>query len=141
MRGYVTDPIPIINHMNEVYATTGRRPSNSSVAAKFDLSKQAVAKVVMTNGSLLRGEPNPAGRKESANAKLVGPALTAIRRFQLENGWAPSQRELAEMLGCQPDRVNSVIAKLAVDGLIEVGPHPRQIRIVGSVMKIPEVAL
>lgn len=65
--------------------------------------------------------------------------LDAIREHTLAHGWPPSQRAIAEITGINLQRVNTTLKTLVEQGLIELGPHPREVRIVGSVMTIPEV--
>lgn len=67
--------------------------------------------------------------------------LDAIREHTLMHGWPPSQRTIAEMTGLNLQRVNTVLKYLNEQGLIELGRNPREVRIVGSVMTIPEVTL
>ena len=73
-----------------------------------------------------------------AHAQLL---IDAIREHTIINGWPPSQRTLADMTGLNLQRVNAVLKYLNDEGLIEVGPNPREVRIVGTVMTIPEVTL
>ena len=67
--------------------------------------------------------------------------IDAIREHTLIHGWPPSQRTLSGMTGLNLQRVNTVLRYLNDEGLIEVGPNPREVRIVGTVMTIPEVTL
>lgn len=62
----------------------------------------------------------------------------AIRDHCAEHAWPPSQRELAKATGIRLDRVNEILHMMETDGLIQLGPGPRQIRIVGAQMIIPE---
>lgn len=130
----------IIDYINNEVADTGLRPTHQKVADEFDLQRATISKVVNAEADTdrIHGEPRKAGRIATDRRP---DALNHIRDSILKDGWAPSQRELADYLGCSVSATNGVIAKLAADGLIEVGPNPRQIRIVGSSMKVPEVAL
>lgn len=76
--------------------------------------------------------------RRKAHGQLI---LDAIREHTLANGWPPSQRTLVEMTGLNLQRVNSILKMLVEQGLIELGPNPREVRIVGSVMTIPQVTL
>jgi DNA-binding IclR family transcriptional regulator len=76
--------------------------------------------------------------KEQEEANTV---LQVLRQAMLENGWAPSQRDLAEVTGFTAARVNYLMQLLKPQGLVELGPNPREVRIVGSSMVIPPVSL
>lgn len=138
--GKAADTESIIDYINSRFHLNGMRPTHQEVADHLGIQRATVAKVVAVNADTGRidGEPRKAGRI-GADRRLE--TLQFIRTYALENGWAPSQREIARNAGCSVNTINSVIAKLAADGLIEMGPHPRQIRITGSVMKVPEVTL
>lgn len=64
-----------------------------------------------------------------------------IREYIRENGWAPSQREISDHISGSLQTVNSDLQRLQKNGLIKMGPFPRQIRVVESVMKEAEVTM
>ena len=122
------------------YANTadgdGKSPTVADIAAKFGLN-------VITVNKVLLGDPNhdrkpKVKEKERVEGNLV---LEALREKTLSNGWAPSQRDLADATGLMVSRVNYLLQVMKHQGLIEVGPHPRQVRITGSKMVIPQVTM
>ena len=132
------DPNLVIDMINTYHTRYGVRPTNAVVADRLGLARHTVGNIVNAHADQINGDPPPRG------VKLVDVRLQTmqiIRRSALEHGWAPSRREIAAEIGCTASKINGVVAKLAEEGLIEVGPDSRQIRIVNSVMRIPEVTL
>jgi len=122
------------------YANTpdenGKQPSRVDIAARFGINVVTVNKVLLADPN---HERTPKVKeKERAEGNLV---LEELRRQTLENGWAPSQRDIAEATGLMVSRVNYLLRVMKHQGLIEIGPHPRQIRITGSKMVIPQVTM
>lgn len=114
----------------------GKQPSRVDIAAKFGINVVTVNKVLLAEPTYERSTKVREGEKRDAN--LI---LNVLRRSTLNEGWAPSQRELAEETGLMVSRVNYILRVLKHEGIVELGPHPRQIRIVGSKMVIPSVTL
>jgi len=107
-----------------------------SMAAELGVSVATVRKAMLTVDGRPRRAASAAKEQEEANT-----VLQVLRQAMLENGWAPSQRHLAEVTGFTPARVNYLMQILKHQGLVELGPNPREVRIVGSSMVIPQVSL
>jgi len=107
-----------------------------SMAAELGVSVATVRKAMLAVDGRQRRTASTIKERDEANI-----VLQVLRRTMLENGWAPSQRDLAEVTGFTPARVNYLMQILKHQGLVELGPNPREVRIVGSSMVIPEVAL
>jgi SOS-response transcriptional repressor LexA len=57
-------------------------------------------------------------------------SLKFIKKYIEDNGWAPSIREIAEGIGRSVNASYLAVQRLEKQGLIETGPHARQIRLV-----------
>ena len=131
---------PIDEEAILAYANTpkpnGTMPSRVDVAAKFGIN------VVTANKVLLRSPSHARQASAQVREKKDGQTvLNEITRYQSEHGWAPSQREIGEACDMMPSRVNYLLRYLEHEGLIEVGPQARQIKVVGSKMVIPQVTM
>jgi DNA-binding transcriptional regulator YhcF (GntR family) len=122
------------------YANTpdaeGRLPSKNAIARHFGIHVVTVRKALLADPN--RRASGTVQARQRIDAALV---LDAIRDHTLEHGWAPSQRDIAETTGLMTSRVNFVLRALREEGIIETGPHPRQIRIIGTKMVIPNVTM
>lgn len=122
------------------YANTpdaeGRLPSKTAIAHHFGLHVVTVRKALLADPN--RKASDTVYAKQRTDAALV---LDAIRDHTLEYGWAPSQRDIAETTGLMTSRVNFLLRALREEGIIETGPHPRQVRIIGTKMVIPNVTM
>jgi SOS-response transcriptional repressor LexA len=84
-------------------------------------------------------KPESVRLRQAATATRIA---AFIREYTLEHGWAPSQREITEALGCSLNTTNLGLARLAEEGIIDMEPGvPRAVRIVGTKMVIPEVSM
>ena len=142
-QGYEVDTDAIIDYINERVALTGARPINQDIADQFGIGKSSVTAITSVHADRINGTPTRAGRPVDPDeqAEACKQTMNFIQHSIEGAGWAPSQREIADHLNTSANRANRLIAILAADGLIEVGPAARQIRIVGSSMKMPEVTL
>jgi transposase len=113
-------------------------PSPRVVAEKFDMSYSTASRLIgvgaARNGKTRAGRPSNAAERKQA-------IMTYLTGYMSAYGWPPSQREIAEAVGASLNAVNIDLEILKEQGLIEMGPQARQIRIVGTVMKMPEVTL
>jgi hypothetical protein len=119
-----------------------RRPTAGEIAARFGVSSGFAGR----EAKALLDDPDffTDARRDHAQATRSEVAQRAMRFIAGHidtHGWAPSQRELAEALGCSVQHANATLNRLEADGLIVKGPQPRQIRIVASAMKSPEYRL
>jgi DNA-binding transcriptional regulator YhcF (GntR family) len=113
----------------------GRLPTMAEVAVDLGVSISTVRKALVSVGRQQRA--TSLAKEQTETAVL----FDAIRSSVSENVWPPSQRDLAAATGYTISRVNYLLAVLKHQGLIDLGPNPREIRIVGSSMVIPEVTL
>jgi DNA-binding transcriptional regulator YhcF (GntR family) len=113
----------------------GNPPTMVEVAADMGVSVITVRKALITED---RPQRTATQAKQDAEAAAVFEALKA---GLAANMWAPSQRDLGAATGLTASRVNYLLQVLRHQGLIELGPNPREVRIVGSSMVIPEVTL
>lgn len=122
------------------YASTpdqhGKMPSRVDVAAKFGINVVTVNKVLLASPQHERAPQVKVREEKDAQA-----VLREVIRCQTENAWSPSQREIGEACDMMPSRVNYLLRLMHHQGIIELGPNSRQIRIVGSKMVIPEVTM
>jgi DNA-binding transcriptional regulator YhcF (GntR family) len=132
------EPVPAEEIL--AYANTadkeGNLPSRIDIAAKFGINVVTVNKVLLADPN--HDRTPKVKEKERTEGNLV---LEELRKQTLENGWAPSQRDIAEATGLMVSRVNYLLQVMKHQGLIEIGPHPRQVRITGSKMVIPQVTM
>lgn len=112
----------------------GNQRTQVDIAARLGVSVATVRRVrAATREQMPRHAP-----KADREAKMV---YDAIARHISEHMWAPSQRDLSTTTGLTLSRVNYLLQYMRGQGLIELGPNPREIRIVGSSMVIPQVTL
>ena len=128
---------PALNYITECFEEN-RYPSPRVVADKFGVSYSTASRLIgvgaARNGKKRAGRPsNAEERKQAIMSYLIG--------YMKSYGWPPSQREIAEAVGASLNAVNIDLEILKEQGLIEMGPQARQIKVVGSVMKMPEVTL
>lgn len=131
------EPVPVerIRKYAETPRKDGTLPTRMEVAAAFGINVVTVNKALVGTG-LKR--PQHTELRERTEANRV---LQELIRYSAEHGWAPSQRELAEATDLMTSRVNYLLRVLEVNGLIEIGPAARQIRVVGSKMVVPSVTM
>jgi Mn-dependent DtxR family transcriptional regulator len=58
--------------------------------------------------------------------------LEVLTQYITENGWAPTRRELAGIMGVDPHTVNYHLPRMRDDGVIKLESGPRQIAVIGS---------
>ena len=140
-RGKATDREAVASFIKEYHAEHGERPTQALVAKQFGVTPATV-------GNIVRADSSTPGENRGQGRRLEVPLVESdqivydfIRRFTLEYGWAPSQREVAGALGCAPHKANFHLHRLHKQNLIELGPNPREVKIVGTKMEIPEVTL
>ena len=113
----------------------GKLPTIVDVSAKFHVSKLTVNRIMLS----VEGDA-----RTTVTTKATGRAndiLKYITGYMLEHGWAPAQRDIADATGVSLPQVNYLLQVLKHEGLIEIGANPREIRIVGSKMVIPNVTM
>jgi predicted ArsR family transcriptional regulator len=86
----------------------------------------ATARIIMERNDVWNGARGPNKRSEPVR-RDVGEF---VQRFIEDNGWAPSITEIAEGVGTSRSNAHRTLQMLQASGLIEVGPYPRQIRMV-----------
>ena len=75
-----------------------------------------------------------------APLKEIDDAVFAeLKRYINNWGWAPSVRELAEIMGVGPNTIFNSLKKLEAHGFIESSGKPRCIRLVGAFIDMTEV--
>lgn len=117
-----------------LYDGDGNARTQVDIAAELGVSVATVRRArASTREQVTRHVP-----KTEHEAKLVYDTLA---EQVAANFWAPSQRDLAVRTGLTLSRVNYLLQYLKGQGLVELGPNPREIRIVGSSMVIPRVTL
>lgn len=116
--------------MAEYVDSTGILPSAEALAEELECS-------VATARRLLRLQGPDTARSRIQHAEI----FQFITEYISKNGWAPSQREIAEACGVSVNTVNIKLERMVQEGLIEVGRYPRQVKIVGAVMKEGEMTL
>lgn len=118
-------------------------PNGESVAAEFHIG-------VIRGGTILarlrRLELIPkSNRMQFTKSCRQGTrhesVMQFIREYITEHGWAPSQREISSHIAGSLQTVNADLQRLQKQGLIQMGPFPRQIRVVASVMKDGSVTM
>jgi DNA-binding transcriptional ArsR family regulator len=132
-QGFITDNDDIIAYGTEVI--NGGTRTVTDIAAHFGVTMMTVRKALLGQG---RPQRPSTSEKESVEGKIV---LDAIVSELKANVWPPSQRDLADLTGLTPSRVNYLLQVLRHAGLIELGPNSREIRIFGAKMVIPEVSM
>jgi sulfur relay (sulfurtransferase) DsrC/TusE family protein len=130
-----------MNFVRSYYKEFGERPTQTLVAEEFGVTQSTIGNIMRTDESLPGGSAAGGRALPTPMADSDRFVLTFVRKFALENGWAPSQREIAEAMGTAPHKANFHLHRLHEQGLIELGPNAREIRIVGAKMEIPEVTL
>jgi DNA-binding transcriptional regulator YhcF (GntR family) len=132
------EPVPVDDII--AFASTpkedGTLPSRPEVAANFGVNVVTVNKALLSSPRHKRPDWVEARVRSEGNR-----VLEELKRYMAENGYAPSQRELAEATGLMTSRVNYLLRALEVQGIIEVFPGARAIRIVGAKMVIPNVTM
>ena len=98
----------------------------SAAAAHFGTSKMTIRNLLHSPGDHLGDHP------PSKLTEWDATVLEALKRFVVENGWAPTVRELAELVGRSVNPTHNTLHKLAAHGLIEMSGQPRALRVVGS---------
>lgn len=140
-RGETTDRQAVSQYVKDYYAKHGERPTQLAVAEKFGVTQSTVGNILRTD-TTLPGQNRTPGRKSSRSMVETDQFVyNFVREFTMRKGWAPSQREVAAAIGCAPHKANFHLHRLHQQNLIELGPHPRQVNIVGSRMDIPEITL
>jgi SOS-response transcriptional repressor LexA len=141
MRGVPVHRGDVRDYVQRYTTLHGRTPTIPEVADGLQVAEVTAAKLLKQ--LRLAGELEPhsrtgqrAGRDDDRRA-----LLTFIRSYTLQHGWPPTQRESADALVWPLSKTNAILGELEAQGLIEVGPSARAVRIVGTVMTIPEVAL
>lgn len=123
--------------VNEFVEETGVRPGTKVIVGHFHCSPQTAQGALAALDA--KGELEGTPLRPWARTDRRDEVMRAIRSYQLTNTWAPTQREIAEMIGCGLQRANSTVEQLAAEGRLVVGPYPRQLYITGTIVKIPEV--
>lgn len=141
MRGTPVDQQKVIDYYNNVFNQRGERPTQREAAVALQMSPATVAKTVSSNEDEIQGEASTTIRKPANLDETISKTMAFLRGYTINNGWAPSQREVATAVGCSVTKMNNVLARMAAEGLIEIGPHPRQIKITGSVLRMPEISM
>ena len=118
----------LVAHMDETGA------SMAAAAAHFSTSKMTVRNLLHTPGPHMGDHP-PSKLSDRDHA-----TLDVIKTFIVEHGWAPTVREVAELVSGTPNPVHHTFHKLAAHGLIEMTGQPRAMRVVGSVVDMSGVA-
>lgn len=139
-RGFTTDREAVVNYVKEYHDLHGKRPTQKEIAEVFGISQSAAGTIVRSE-TQMAGERIPGGRTPKNGPEEDRHVLSLLRRHILEHGWAPSQREISDETGFALHKVNLHMHRLHTQGLIELGPNPREVRIVGSKMVIPEVTM
>ena len=123
------------------YAVKHERPPTArEVSEEFDIAYTTAVNVLAkleAAGEITRQQRFDSGRRSEKQAEILG----FIRSFCEANCVPPSQREIANELGMAVSQVNRHVGIMVAQGLLEVGPGSRAVRITGSRMVIPEVTL
>jgi DNA-binding transcriptional ArsR family regulator len=129
--------------VNSKFGPDDETPNGEDVSKEFKIGAVRGSAILARLRKL--GEIPPSNRirmrSRSRRTTRHGSTFEFIQDYIEKNGWAPSQREIAEFVSGSLQTVNSDLRRLQEQGLIEIGPHARQIRIVGSVMKEAEVTM
>ncbi len=97
----------------------------NEVAAAVGISV-ATARQIMDRAGVWNGARGPNKRSEHVR----GATAQFVQQFIEDNGWAPSISEIADGVGTSRSNAHRTLQSLQASGLIEVGPYPRQIRMV-----------
>ncbi len=129
--------------VNETYGPNDETPNGEIVGEEFQIGAARAANILASLRRERRIPPSNRLRRKYDAQQGSRHQLTYkyICDYIEEHGWAPSQREISQHIEGSLQTVNADIRRLQQQGLIEVGPFPRQIRVVGSVMKESEVAM
>jgi hypothetical protein len=113
-------------------------PSPRTVSDRFGMSYSTASRLIGV-GAARNGKKRAGGRVATNDRKQA--IMSYLIGYTRTYGWPPSQREIAQAVGASLNAVNIDLELMKEEGLIEMGPQARQIRIVGSVMKTPDVTL
>jgi hypothetical protein len=129
--------------VNETFSPDDETPNGETVGEEFQIGEARAANILAALRREGRIPPSNRLRRKHSTRQGSRHKLTYqfISDYIAEHGWAPSQREISQYIEGSLQTVNADIRRLQKQGLIEVGPFPRQIRIVGSVMKESEVTM
>ena len=119
-----------LDQLVEYLDETGQ--SNAAAAAHFGVSKMTIRNLLHTPGDHL--DSHPPTKLTDKDAEV----LAMIKAFILEHGWAPTVRELADIIGGSINPTHNTMHKLAAHGLIEMSGQPRALRVVGSTITMPK---
>ena len=113
--------------MSEYVDNTGLLPTPEALAEELECSVATARRLLRLNGP------------ETARTRITHHQIYSfVDAYIKQNGWAPSQREIAEHCGISVNSVNVKLERMSKEGLIEVGPYPRQLKVTGGVMKAME---
>jgi DNA-binding FadR family transcriptional regulator len=129
--------------VNETYGPDDETPNGEIVSEEFQISETRAANILAALRRERRIPPSNRLRRKYHLRQGSRHELTFeyIRDYIEEHGWAPSQREISQHIEGSLQTVNSDLQRLQKNGLIKMGPFPRQIRVVESVMKEAEVTM
>lgn len=117
------------------YDDEGNQRTQVEMATRLGVSVPTIRRAIAS----MNGAPEGPGRsKADREVQLVYNALVAHINTHV---WPPSQRDIVAVTGLTLSRVNYLLQVMRSQGLIELGPNPREVRIVGSRMVMPEVTM
>lgn len=94
----------------------------AAVSEQFNISRSSADALLREIGVIRpRSRLNPDDKDQMVREFLEVSIAT--------HGWAPSVREIGDGTGLGPNVAWSTLRRLAEQGLIEIGPYPRQIRL------------
>lgn len=122
-------------------ARSGERPTAKQVADKFNLDVTVAMRLRRMGLGVLNADRSR-GADPISGVDLRARVYQFISSYVSDELYPPSQREIADRVGVNVQRVNEALAILAEQGLIEYVPgQPRTVRIVGAKMVLPEVTM
>ena len=140
MRGVRVETDEMVGWVVRYAAKHGKAPTARVVSDEFGIAYASAVNVLSrleAAGEIKRRQRFDSNQRSEKQAEI----LAFIRSFCEANVVPPSQREIAAGLDMTLSQVNRHIGIMIAQGLLEVGPGSRTVRITGSRMVIPEVTL
>lgn len=140
MRGTPAENNKVVGWIARHAKLKGKPPTAREVAEHFDIAHTTAVNLLSrleASGEITRPSRFNADHRTNRQREI----LAFIRSFCDENVVPPSQREIAAGLDMAVSQVNRHVGIMVAQGLLEVGPGNRAVRITGSRMVIPEVTL